>query len=190
LGEEVAVRRFDDAAGSGHGGQTLVEGGSAQAAQGAQIGEWLRVSGFGEGGGDALVDRALLAGLFWLWSAVDDFEGEGIGALGEFEGNGGHGGCGAVLDGKGELIAVTAQIEVGVTPGVELGRAAQGLAGSDVAGAFPGMVDDADSQAVAALQLAQEGEQRRHLAAEVLVDAMQADEGIEDEETRLQPAMV
>ena len=49
-------------------------------------------------------------------------------------------------------------------------------------------MDDADGQAVAALQLAQEGEQRRHLAAEVLVDAMQADEGIEDEETRLQPS--
>jgi len=39
-------------------------------------------------------------------------EGEGIGALGEFKGNGGHGGCGAVLDGGGELVAVTAQIEI------------------------------------------------------------------------------
>ena len=33
-----------------------------------------------------------------------------------------------------------------------------------------GMVDNADGEAVAALQLAQEGEQRRHFAAEVLVD--------------------
>ena len=122
-----------------------------------------------------------------MWSAVDDFEGEGIGALGEFEGNGGHGGCGAVLDGQGDLVSVTAEIEVGVAPGVELGRAAQGLAGADVAGAFPGMVDDGDSEAVAALQLAQEGEQRRHFAADVLVDAMQADEGIEDKQARLQP---
>src|SRR5947209_3120842 len=48
--------------------------------------------------------------------------------------------------------------------------AAQGLAGSDVAGPVPGMVDNADGEAVAALQLAQEGEQRRHFAAEVLVD--------------------
>lgn len=46
-------------------GQVLVERGSADAAQGAQIGEWLRVSGLGEGGGDALVDRALLGGLYW-----------------------------------------------------------------------------------------------------------------------------
>jgi hypothetical protein len=38
------------------------------------------------------------------------------------------------------------------------------------------MVDNADGEAVAALQLAQEGEQRRYFAAEVLVD-----------ETRLQP---
>ena len=62
-GEAVAFRCFDDAASGGHGGQALVERGGADAAQGAQIGEWLRVTGFGEGGGDALVDRALLGGL-------------------------------------------------------------------------------------------------------------------------------
>ena len=44
------------------------------------------------------------------------------------------------------------------------------------------VVDDDDGELVAALQLAQVGEQRRDLAGDVLVDAVQADEGIEDEE--------
>ena len=43
-----------------------------------------------------------------------------------------------------------------------------------------------DGDAVAALQLAQIGEQRRHFAAGVLIDAMQAHEGIEDEQARVQ----
>ena len=93
-----------------------------------------------------------------------------------------------MLDGEDDaIVAVAAEIEVGVAPGVELGRAAQGLAGADGAGALSGMVDDGDGDGVAALQFAQEGEQRGDLAADVLVDAMQADEGIEDEEPRLEP---
>jgi len=69
----------------------------------------------------------------------------------------------------GELVAVTAQIEL-ESPRRRTRTAAQGLAGSDVAGPVPGTVDNADGEAVAALQLAQEGEQLRHFAAEVLVD--------------------
>ena len=64
--------------------------------------------------------------------------------------------------------------------GMELGGASQGLAGADVAGALLGVVDDDDGDGVAALQLAQIGEQRHHFAAGVLIDAMQAHEGIED----------
>ena len=79
-----------------------------------------------------------------------------------------------------------AEVEVGIAPGMEFGGASQGLAGADVAGALLGVVDDDDGDAVAALQLAQIGEQRRHLAAGVLIDAMQAHEGIEDEQARLQ----
>jgi hypothetical protein len=43
-------------------GQTLVQGGGAEAAEGAQISEGLRVAGLSERDGDALVDRAWLAG--------------------------------------------------------------------------------------------------------------------------------
>jgi hypothetical protein len=68
---------------------------------------------------------------------------------------------------------------------VELGGAAQRLAGADTAGALPGVMDDEHGDSVAALQLAQECEQRRNLAAGVLVDAVQAHERIEDEQARL-----
>ena len=117
-------------------------------------------------------------------AAFAHFEGERVGALRELKRNGGHGGSGAVLDGQGEVIAIAAQVEVGVAPGVELGGAAQGLAGSHAAGAVLGVVDDDHGHAESSLQLAQIGEQRRYLAAGVLVDAMQAHEGIEHEQTR------
>src|SRR5262249_59182047 len=76
---------------------------------------------------------------------------------------------------------------VAVAPGVELRGSAQRLAGADVAGALLGMVDDEDGKGVAALQLAQVGEQRGDLAAGVLVDPVQAHEGVEDQQFRLQP---
>ena len=47
---------------------------------------------------------------------------------------------------------------------MELGGATQGLAGAHVRGALLGVVDDDDGDAVAALQLAQIGEQWRDLA--------------------------
>jgi hypothetical protein len=49
------------------------------------------------------------------------------------------------------------------------------------------MVDDGDGDGVTPLQFSQEGEQRRDIAADILIDAMQADERIEDEQPWLQP---
>jgi len=66
----------------------------------------------------------------------DDFQSKGITALSEFDP---HRLCrrrGAMLDGEGEIIAVAAQIEIGVPPGVELGGAAQCLTGADAATPF------------------------------------------------------
>ena len=84
------------------------------------------------------------------------------------------------------VVALAAQIEIGVAPGVELGGAAQCLTGTDGAGALFGMVDEHDGNGMAALQFAQIGEQRCDLAAGVLIDAVQAYEGIENEQPRLQ----
>src|SRR6266852_2230360 len=77
------------------------------------------------GGGDALVDGALRRCL--RLAPFDDLERQRIGALGEIDRNAGHGGGGAVLDREGEIIAIAAQIEIGITPGVELGGSTQGL---------------------------------------------------------------
>ena len=99
----------------------------------------------------------------------------------------GDGGGGAMLDGERDaIVAVAAEIEVGIAPGVEFGRSAQGLTGADGASALPGVVDDGDGDCVAALQFAQEGEQRGDLAADILIDAMQAHERIEDQQPRLE----
>jgi hypothetical protein len=96
-----------------------------------------------------------------------------------------------VLDSEGKLataarIAVAAEVEVGISPGMELGGAAQSLSGAEVTGALPGVVDDDDGEAMTPLQLAQIGQQRGKLAAGVFVDAMQPYEGVEDEQARLQ----
>jgi hypothetical protein len=116
----------------------------------------------------------------------DDFEREGVTALSEFDRHRLCRRCGAMLDGEGEIIAVAAQIEIGVPPGVELGGAAQRLTGADTATTLLGVMDDEHGDAMPALQLAQVGEQRGDLAAGVLVDAVETYEWIEDEQARLQ----
>ena len=49
------------------------------------------------------------------------------------------------------------------------------------------MMDDRDGDGVTTLQVTQEGEQRRDVAADILIDAVQSHERIEDEQPRLQP---
>jgi hypothetical protein len=56
----------------------LVEGGGAHPAEGAQIGERLRLSGIGECGGDAIVDGLARGRLGRVDDPVDDFEGERV----------------------------------------------------------------------------------------------------------------
>ena len=137
--------------------------------------------------GDALIDGFLVDGAIGLGIGLDGPQGEGVIALGEFERDAGDGRGGAMLDGERDaVVAVAAEVEIGIAPGVEFGRSAQGLAGTDGSGALPGMVDDGDGCGMASLQFAQEGEQRCHVAADVLVDAMQAHERIEDQEPRLE----
>ena len=74
-----------------------------------------------------------------------------------------------MFDGQRQLVTIAAQIEVAVAPGVELGGAAQRLAGAGVGRTLAGVMDDEDGHVVAALQVAQIGEERRDLAAGVLV---------------------
>ena len=93
-----------------------------------------------------------------------------------------------MFDGQDDaIVTVSAEIEVGIAPGMELRRSAQGLPGADGAGSFFGMVDKHDGDGVAPLRFAQEGKQWRDVAADVLVDAVQTHERIEDEQARFQP---
>ena len=117
---------------------------------------------------------------------VDDFQSKGVTALSELDPHRLCRRCGAMLDGEGEIIAVAAQIEIGIPPGVELGGAAQRLTGADAATSLLGVMDDEHGNVMPALQLAQVGEQRGDLAAGVLVDAVETYERIEDEQARLQ----
>ncbi len=86
-----------------------------------------------------------------------------------------------MLDGEGQAVLGAAEIEVTVAPGVKLRGAAEGLSGAG-GGGFAGMVDENDGGAQGALELAEEVEERGDLGRGVLVDAMETDEGIEDEE--------
>lgn len=93
----------------------------------------------------------------------------------------GDGRGGAMLDGEGQAVLRAAEIEVTVPPCVELGGAAKCLSGA-CGGGFAGMVDENDSGAQAALELAEEVEEWGDLGRGILVDAMETDERIEHEE--------
>ena len=118
-GEAITLVGLAEAAGGGEGGEALVEGGGADAAPRAQLGERQRAVDIGECGSDALVDGTGSRRL--RGSRFDDLEREGVGALREFECHAGHGRSGAVLDGQGDIaafagIAVAAEVEVGIAP--------------------------------------------------------------------------
>ena len=120
---------------------------------------------------------------------LDGLQGEGVIALGEFKRDAWHGGSGPMLDGQNDaVVTIAAEVEVGIAPGVEFRRPAQGLTGADGTGALSGVVDDGHGDGVTPLQLAQEGEQRGDLAADILIDAMQPHERIEDQQAWLEPA--
>ncbi|HQP45073.1 MAG TPA: hypothetical protein PLV66_15510 [Thermoanaerobaculales bacterium] len=78
------------------------------------------------------------------------------------------------------------QVEVAVGPGVEITGAAQGLAWLVCRG-LADVVDQDDGDRVATLQLAEPVEQEGDVASGVLVGVMETDQGIEDEQSRLEP---
>jgi hypothetical protein len=91
-----------------------------------------------------------------------------------------------VLDGETQaLIRVADEIACGVGPGVEIGATPEGLA-KVAAGAFGHVVDEDDGEVVAAVEFAQEPEETGDIGCAVLIEAMKADEGIEDEELGLE----
>ena len=89
--------------------------------------------------------------------------------------------CGAMLDGHEGLPVPAAQVEVTVSPGVQLTAAPQGLSRPRSA-ALASVVDEHDGGLEAALQIAQEAEDRGDVCDGVLVHAVQADQRVEDHE--------
>jgi hypothetical protein len=186
--EAVPVGGFDDETGRGHGREAFVERGGADAAGGAQFGEWSGLVAVCEGCGDALVNGSGCRVGLWCAIGLDRLKGQNVASLGKLERKVGDGGGGAMLDAQDDaIVTITAEIEVGIAPGVEFRGSAQGLTGADGTGSLFGMVDDRDGDGMAPLQFAQEGEQRGDIATDILIDAMQTHERIEDQEPRLQP---
>ena len=78
--EAIAAVGFGDATGGAQCGDALVERGGADSGLGSQLGERDRLTGIGEDGQDAIIERAWLRchGL----AAVGDLQREGVAALG------------------------------------------------------------------------------------------------------------
>lgn len=71
---------------------------------------------------------------------------------------------------------------------MELGGASQGLTAAHSAAPFFGVVNEDDGHVMAALQVAQVGEQGGDFAADVFVDPVQTDEGIKNKKAGFQPS--
>ena len=64
-------------------------------------------------------------------------------------------GGGAVLDGKGEIVGLSLEVEVGITPSMKLGTAAQRLARAKVVRSFSGVVYNDDGEVEQTLEFAE-----------------------------------
>ena len=65
-----------------HGGEALIEGGGTDAAGRPEFGERPGLSALGEDCGDALIEGGRRGGALELTIGLDEFEGEGVVALG------------------------------------------------------------------------------------------------------------
>src|SRR5437867_5100405 len=92
-----------------------------------------------------------------------------------------------MFDAQAQRLALASEIEVRVPPGVELRGSAKGLSGPGVGCSLAGMVNEQHGHLEAALEMAQVAEHGGDLGGDVLVDAVQADEGIEHEQPRPEP---
>ena len=90
--------------------------------------------------------------------------------------------CGAVLDGKRELVVSSPEIEIGIAPSVKLGATTKGLPCAKMVRGFSGVVDEDDGEVESTLQLAQVAEDSGDVGGEVLVEPVKADEGVEEKE--------
>jgi len=74
-----------------------------------------------------------------------------------------------MLGGQGQLRALAAHIEIGVSPAMEFAGTAQGLSGTTGVGVLAGMMNEHDGQLKLPLELPQIGEQRADLGGVVFI---------------------
>jgi hypothetical protein len=182
--EPVAFGTTHDLTRVGQRGEPLVQSPVANAAQRTQLPDGKRAIRFGDSGGDSLVDGGRWRG--WRRDRRCDFESQRVTALCEREADCRWRRRSAMFDGEVKLAARTTKVQVRVTPGMELGRAAQRLTCAHAARGFASVMHDEHGELMLSLQGTKVREQRCHFAAGVLVDAVQTNERIEDQKARLE----
>jgi hypothetical protein len=115
---------------------------------------------------------------------VDEDESSTAILSGEREAQGIGRGCRAVLDGDGDVIGVSAEVKGRVGPGVKVTGAAESLTCA-AGGGLACVVDDDDGSVVLALHFAEKGEECGDFGGAVFVNAMEADERIEQDDAGL-----
>jgi hypothetical protein len=86
-----------------------------------------------------------------------------------------------VLDGEPEEIPLTAKIQVGISPSMQLRAAPQRLTGPYMS-SFLGVIHQAHCGVEGSLKLSEIGQERSDFGADVFIRAVQAYEGIQNEE--------
>ena len=104
-----------------------------------------------------------------------------LAVVGEFDLHVVEAGGGAVLDGHDDVPVAAPQVEIRIAPGVQFAAPAQGLS-RPCGAALSGMMDEQHGGPEAALDVAQEAEDGGDLGDGIFVDAVQPDEGVEDDE--------
>jgi|APCry1669188970_1035186.scaffolds.fasta_scaffold03576_6 hypothetical protein len=79
-------------------------------------------------------------------------KGRAIGS--QFQGDIIDGGSGTVFDRQGQVEPLAAQVEIGIAPAMQVGGAAQGLAGAILARTFPDVVNEHDGEVELPLKFA------------------------------------
>lgn len=120
------------------------------------------------------------------WVAIAQLESDGprVSDEGEFEWRGG--GSKSVLGAQEELVSPSEEVEIGITPGVEVGAAAQRLAGLG-GRVLTGVVDEGKGEMEVSGELTQSGENGGDLGGVVFVDSLKPDVGVEHEKHRPVP---
>ena len=182
-GEGVSLRSFDDSSLSVHLSEEVADGFGSHAASLTK----LRESERGVRAGEKLEDE------FVGWRA-EGFRGGGqleqaeceliLGSLKNQRQVGASGG-GAMLDGERKLVGFALEVEIGVAPGVKLGASTQGLSCAEMLCSLSGVMNDDHSEAEEALKFAKVGEDGGDIGRSIFVDAVQPNEGVEEEELRL-----